>query len=63
MYEIDNIRDEVLRTVSSKQEDLTNIELDKLPEYSVIYKIIDDKQKMMHGKHVVDTNARNRTLT
>ena len=51
LYEIDNIRDEVLRTLSSSKEDIINLELDKLPEYSVLYKIINDKQKVLQGKY------------
>ena len=42
IYKIDDIKNSVLRTFSSKREDIFNVKFNELKEYSILYKLIYD---------------------
>ena len=44
LYKVTGIRDCLVRTYSYTKEDLFNVKFDELVEYSMLYKMIFDKQ-------------------
>ena len=48
LYNLENMKPKVLRTYSSSREDLFNIKLKQLPEYSVIYKMLYDSEEILN---------------
>ena len=46
LYKLDYIKSMLVRTYSSSKEDLFNVVFDELREYSVLYKMIYDKERL-----------------
>ena len=55
LYKIDMIKKYVARTYSTSREDIFNIKVDELPEYSALY-------KMLYEEHLLDEYTKNATV-
>lgn len=54
LYKIESMKNHVLRTYSSSREDIFNIKIKEMPEYSVLY-------KMLYDRDILDEYTYNRT--
>ena len=43
LYGIQSIKDKVCRVFSSQREDIFNVDIKKLPEWSLLYKLLNDQ--------------------
>ena len=48
LYNLETLKPEILRTYSSSREDLFNIDIWKMPEYSVIYKMLYESEDILN---------------
>ena len=48
LFNLELMKNKVLRTYSSSREDLFNIKLKELPEYSVIYKMLYESEDVLN---------------
>ena len=46
LYSIETLKDKVCRVYSAKREDIFNLKIKELPEWSIIYKMLFDEKKM-----------------
>ena len=48
LYNLETLKPKILRTYSSSREDLFNIDIKKMPEYSVIYKMLYGSEDILN---------------
>ena len=48
LYNLETLKPKILRTYSSSREDLFNIDIWKMPEYSVIYKMLYESEDILN---------------
>ena len=56
LYKIKSMQNHVIRSYSSSREDIFNIKIKELPEYSVLYKMLYDDE-ILNEYTLVKTNA------
>ena len=56
LYKIKSMQNHVIRSYSSSREDIFNIKIKELPEYSVLYKMLYDDE-ILNEYTLLKTNA------
>ena len=46
LYDLDPIKNKICRVYSATREDIFNVSIKELPEWSIVYKMLFDRQEM-----------------